>query len=79
MSSMKQIPPAPLHAPVSVIGDLPRDVRICPVCKQVRNNPATSPSGFVCCYVCLFVAVRDTGKDPVSGEKCSVEQIVKLY
>jgi peroxin-12 len=59
--------------------ELPRDVRICPVCRLPRNNAAASPSGFVCCYVCLFVHVRDHGVDPVSGMACKVEQIVKLY
>ncbi len=73
-----RIPPPPSAAPAAIV-ELPKDPRRCPVCKEPRVNAATSPSGFVCCYVCLFVHVRDYGVDPVSGLRCSVDQIVKLY
>lgn len=34
---------------------LPADGKICPLCTQLRTNPAVvATSGFVFCYTCIF-------------------------
>jgi hypothetical protein len=89
------IPPAPPEAPVPVIAlpSDPRKffffssclllscvlVGTCPVCLQRRTNPAVGPSGYVCCYPCLFKAAEDEQQDPVTHRPLQVDQIKKIY
>lgn len=71
-------PPPPKPLP-PLDPNLPEDPNVCPVCRKQRTNPAVSPSGYCCCYPCLFKHVRDEGVCPVTGIPCKVDRIVKLY
>ena len=51
----------------------------CPLCGKGRVNPAALPSGYVFCYACVFEWVEERGGCPVTGERCGVEDIRKIY
>lgn len=51
----------------------------CPVCGQVRVNPAVSVSGFVCCFKCLHDYIQSNQRCPVSGMSCSTSSILRIF
>ena len=69
-------PPPKRHAPVKA---MPKDPRVCPICEKQRTNPAAGPSGYCCCYPCLFKYVKEHRKCPITGVECDVQQLVKIY
>ena len=71
--------PAPLPPPLVSGRQLPADINSCPLCNQIRVNPSASPSGYVFCYRCLFLHVREHGCCPLTNVACSESQIVRLY
>jgi len=76
------VPPPPLPSPLGIEGRVQpsRDKPLCPICLQKRVNPAASSSGYVFCYKCLVVHIREEGeKCPVTGGLCEMSQIVRLY
>eukprot|EP01025_Chloroclados_australasicus_P041969 TRINITY_DN4473_c0_g1_i1.p6 TRINITY_DN4473_c0_g1~~TRINITY_DN4473_c0_g1_i1.p6 ORF type:complete len:122 (-),score=5.13 TRINITY_DN4473_c0_g1_i1:362-727(-) len=53
---------------------------ICRICKKNRNNPAQlTVSGFVFCYGCIYEYVRDNGKCPITQQRCSLDQVRRIY
>ncbi|KAJ0394134.1 hypothetical protein P43SY_000054 [Pythium insidiosum] len=76
------IPPPPL--PPSAAGNAAvllstLDAATCPLCQRPRVNPAASVAGIVCCYPCLYRHVEAHGACPVTGMRCDVSSIVKIY
>jgi hypothetical protein len=52
----------------------------CPICNEVRINPTASTSGYVYCYKCLVLHIRNVGKYcPMTGMACNEENIVRLF
>jgi len=82
-SSEVVIPPPPLPSSGKYFQDSVKpssDPRLCPLCLQKRVNPAASSSGYVFCYKCLVVYLREMGpKCPIVGMRCEESQIVRLY
>lgn len=58
---------------------LPKDSTLCPLCKEIRVNPAISPAGIAFCYRCILNHVREFGACPVTLQKCREEQIRRIY
>uniref|UniRef100_K3WL72 Peroxin-12 n=1 Tax=Globisporangium ultimum (strain ATCC 200006 / CBS 805.95 / DAOM BR144) TaxID=431595 RepID=K3WL72_GLOUD len=75
------IPPPPL--PPQFSGNAlmlsTADPSTCPVCRQIRVNPAMSVSGYVFCYPCIYHYVEAHGECPVTQMKCDLPSIVKIY
>eukprot|EP00921_Rhytidocystis_pertsovi_P013068 GHVQ01021194.1.p1 GENE.GHVQ01021194.1~~GHVQ01021194.1.p1 ORF type:complete len:698 (+),score=165.05 GHVQ01021194.1:84-2096(+) len=46
---------------------LPQDPRVCSLCSQPRVNPACVGSGYVFCYRCITVYVKEHWSCPVTG------------
>eukprot|EP00775_Hariotina_reticulata_P011413 gene11413-11560_t len=71
-------PAAPQPDPKGV--GLPDDIRLCPLCKQPRVNPAImAVSGYAFCYPCLFRHVCEQHCCPVTCCPASLDHIRKLY
>lgn len=52
----------------------------CPICKGARINPTASASGYVFCYRCLILHLRQEGEYcPVTHMPCSEQDVVRLY
>ncbi len=73
-------PPLP---PVSQEGNManyPTNPSVCPLCKQKRLNPTASTSGFVFCFKCIALYLRENGERcPVTGMKCQEPRLVRIY
>mmetsp|Transcript_11906 Transcript_11906/g.16138 ORF Transcript_11906/g.16138 Transcript_11906/m.16138 type:complete len:446 (+) Transcript_11906:176-1513(+) len=73
-------PPPPIPPPHPQGKQLPGDVRVCPLCRNPRTNPALCvTSGYVFCYPCLHEYVSKKKACPVTLERSSTESIWKLY
>lgn len=70
--------PYPAPPPVCRGGLVP-SAGLCPSCRKDPSHPSVSSGGFVFCYNCLAQHVRDSGRCPVSGVPCRMDQIVRLY
>ncbi|GFH44624.1 hypothetical protein CTEN210_01098 [Chaetoceros tenuissimus] len=72
---MKPIPPE------SFEGVEPnKNSQACPICLSDRVNPAASSSGYVFCFKCLVMYIRDKGPHcPVVGIHCDESQVVRLF
>ncbi|KAM3570998.1 hypothetical protein VYU27_006958 [Nannochloropsis oceanica] len=71
------VPDPPSAAPSGI--SLPKDQNLCPLCKNVRVNPAVSPAGVAYCYRCLIAHVREVGVCPVTLQACREEQVRRIY
>ena len=71
------VPDPPSAAPSGV--PLPKDQTLCPLCKNVRVNPAVSSAGVAFCYRCLIAHVREVGVCPVTLQACREEQVRRVY
>lgn len=62
-------PPPPAIAPSNdAMYTLPKDPRVCPICRHKIVNPTmVSKTGMVCCYKCLFLHVEQHSTCPVTG------------
>ncbi|XP_071400284.1 peroxisome assembly protein 12 [Centroberyx affinis] len=71
-------PPPPLHlrerrAPGGSGGT-------CPLCRRPRTNAAAlCTSGFVFCYRCIYVYVKDKQRCPITGFPSQLQHLVKIY
>jgi len=74
-SDLTILPPS--AAPSGV--PLPKDQTLCPLCKNVRVNPAVSSAGVAFCYRCLIAHVREVGVCPVTLQACREEQVRRVY
>mmetsp|Transcript_8960 Transcript_8960/g.10388 ORF Transcript_8960/g.10388 Transcript_8960/m.10388 type:complete len:445 (+) Transcript_8960:177-1511(+) len=53
---------------------------MCPLCKQDRVNPVASTSGYVFCYRCIVMHIREHGQRcPVTGIYCNESQLTRIY
>lgn len=72
-------PPAP---PRRAAGgsDLPRDVKLCPLCGKERVNATVlSVSGFVFCYTCINRHVQTSKQCPISKIPATGAHLIRLY
>lgn len=61
-------PPPAIQPSKDAMYTLPKDPRVCPICRYKTVNPTmVSPTGIVCCYRCLFVHVEKHSSCPVTG------------
>ena len=65
------IDPQTVRPPDYSVAGLPADPRLCPICRNVRRNPAALVStGNVFCYVCIIRWLREKGHIcPVTGRE----------
>ena len=57
-----------------------KNPQACPICLSDRVNPAASSSGYVFCFKCLVMYIRDKGPHcPVMGIHCDESQVVRLF
>ncbi|KAF3903011.1 hypothetical protein ABW20_dc0109027 [Dactylellina cionopaga] len=51
--------------------ELPKDSKICPICKNEMTNPAAIQTGFVFCYPCVYRWIEEDGGPwcPITGAK----------
>lgn len=74
------IPPPPPRLNKAPEGlDLPSDKALCPLCLNVRTNPAIAASGYAFCYPCIFNYVQKYERCPVTFLPTSTAQIRKVY
>mmetsp|Transcript_21163 Transcript_21163/g.31802 ORF Transcript_21163/g.31802 Transcript_21163/m.31802 type:complete len:444 (-) Transcript_21163:100-1431(-) len=72
------LPPA-LHLQDG-IGRIPTNPSLCPLCNQERVNPVASTSGFVFCYKCMALYIRENGeKCPITGMRCKESELTRIY
>lgn len=74
-------PPMKPISPKSFEGIEPnKNPQACPICLSDRVNPAASSSGYVFCFKCLVMYIRDKGPHcPVVGIHCDESQVVRLF
>jgi len=73
-------PPMPPNLLNSTIDEDDIDKWSCPICKDVRINPTASISGYVYCYKCLVLHIRQKGEYcPVTGMRCPENKVVRLF
>jgi peroxin-12 len=70
-------PPAPPAATTAVA--LPANKTHCPLCRRERSNPATTTTGYVFCYPCIFQYVTDRGRCPVTHHAQTDSDVRKVY
>ncbi|XP_078138568.1 LOW QUALITY PROTEIN: peroxisome assembly protein 12 [Centroberyx gerrardi] len=52
----------------------------CPLCRRLRTNAtALSTSGFVFCYRCIYVYVKDKQRCPLTGFPSQLQHLIKIY
>ena len=78
-TTMTSIPPPLPPQPLPSARLLAKDQDKCPVCANKRTNPAVASSGVVYCYACIHDHVSVNGTCPVTGIKCSIQQIRRIY
>eukprot|EP00978_Attheya_sp_CCMP212_P013835 scaffold34882_cov52-Attheya_sp.AAC.6 len=72
-------PPKVMLSSNTPIQSLPLNKALCPLCRQTRVNPVASTSGYVFCYRCLVLYVRDHGTCPLTGLPCPESKLVRVY
>ncbi len=84
-SSRKKLPiPPPPMNPEVLVDDEGNTRHIdkwsCPICHEPRINPTASTSGYVFCYRCLIMHLRQQGEHcPVTGIRCKESMVIRLY
>ncbi|KAL7466581.1 hypothetical protein ACHAXS_006875 [Conticribra weissflogii] len=52
----------------------------CPICHEPCINPTASTSGYVFCYKCLVMHLRNEGEYcPITGMPCAESRVVRLF
>ncbi len=70
--------PPPL--PPTLGNDLNVSSSLCPLCREKRIHPVATTGGFVFCYRCICIYIRENGeKCPVTGMTCKESQLVRIY
>lgn len=84
-ASRKQLPiPPPPMKPEVLVDDEGNAREIdkwsCPICNEPRINPTSSTSGYVFCYRCLIMHLRQNGEHcPVTGMLCKESKVIRLF
>jgi len=85
-SNLQQRAPHPIPPPpmpplkLTNLDNHDDDQWACPLCNEPRINPTASTSGFVFCYKCLIMHVRQNDEScPVTGIPCKESQVTRLY
>ena len=84
-TSRKQLPiPPPPMNPEVLVDDEGNTRHIdkwsCPICHEPRINPTASTSGYVFCYRCLIMHLRQKGEHcPVTGVFCNESMVIRLF
>jgi len=84
-SSRKKLPiPPPPMNPEVLVDDEGNTRHIdkwsCPICHEPRINPTASTSGYVFCYRCLIMHLRQKGERcPVTGMLCKESMVIRLF
>jgi len=81
--SQLPIPPPPMK-PKVLLDDEGNSRHIdnwsCPICHEPRINPTASTSGYVFCYRCLIMHLRQKGEYcPVTGIFCKESMVIRLF
>ncbi len=80
--------PPPILDQVSICGNIDtsalvqptRDRSLCPICLQKRLNATASSSGYVFCYKCIVLHIREHGdRCPITGLHCKETQLIRLF
>ena len=72
-------PPMPPQRHVSGIA-VPADSRLCPICGEVRKNPAICGTGILFCFRCIANYVSEHGRCPVTLHgPLSVDRVRRVY
>ena len=58
---------------------IPESSDVCPLCQQPWIAPTASRSGFVFCHKCLVLYVRDHGMCPLTGIRCTEQDLIRIY
>ena len=69
------LPPIPLPEATQLLSD----PRLCPLCGEIRENPALSSSGYCFCHKCIYSHVQQYSKCPVTGAPCTTLEIRKVF
>ena len=64
-----------LALPAGVVAD----AGVCGVCRMRPHEPTCAPSGYVFCARCVYPAVRELGRCPVSGLPADEAGLRRLY
>jgi peroxin-12 len=76
------IPPPPMKPRVLLDNGNGRCIEkwSCPICNEPRINPTASTSGYVFCFRCLIMHLRQKGEYcPVTGMLCKESMVIRLY
>jgi hypothetical protein len=70
--------PPPL--PATIENDLNVSSSLCPLCQEKRIHPVATTGGYVFCYRCICMYIRENGgKCPVTGMNCKESQLIRIY
>ena len=58
---------------------LPKDKRLCPICRKLIRLPSVSTGGYVFCYHCLLAALRQKTVCPISGIQCEENDVIRMF
>lgn len=72
------VPPPP-HLLIDNLSMNKESRRMCPLCRRLRVQPASSTSGYVFCYPCLSAFVKEHGTCPVTGLDCPQSRLIPLF
>ena len=73
------MPLPPMHDKKGKQKEIDCDCDVCPICHNERHTPTVClASGYVFCYRCIVVQVREHGKCPVTGAACSESRLIRL-
>mmetsp|Transcript_12465 Transcript_12465/g.23132 ORF Transcript_12465/g.23132 Transcript_12465/m.23132 type:complete len:359 (-) Transcript_12465:2039-3115(-) len=73
-------PPPPLPPTIAPGGvRIPRNPQQCPICHEVRKNPAIASSGLTFCYECIHRFALEHGQCPVTAVPCAPTQIRRIF
>mmetsp|Transcript_7979 Transcript_7979/g.11535 ORF Transcript_7979/g.11535 Transcript_7979/m.11535 type:complete len:372 (-) Transcript_7979:534-1649(-) len=80
--AVSSMPPPPDAPPLNI--DRKKRIRavdsdVCSLCQQPWIAPSATPSGYVFCHKCLILYVRENKKCPLTGSKCSEEEIIRIF
>ena len=72
--------PAALLTPLSLsCRRLEANKNVCPLCSRSRINATVAPTGFVFCYSCILLHVRENGDCPITHRPIEEAQLFKLF